>query len=145
MLARASGTFRTPRATPIPVRRVGTTEHGIARAWAPQGGFCGLSGLSRRSGRPAPGATVSRPQTRVPAESDFTSSWLGMFVDGVTTPLLKVTARGTDEMSGYTTPVALRGKHRAVHPFQYLARSGHGCGRVIGLQREAGARARLAL
>jgi hypothetical protein len=48
-------------------------------------------------------------------------------------------------MSGYTTPVALRGKHRAVHPLQYPARSGHGCGRVIGSQREAGARARLAL
>jgi hypothetical protein len=43
-----------------------------------------------------------------------------MSVDGVTTPLLKATARATDEY-GCTTPVALRGKHRAVHPLQYPA------------------------
>jgi hypothetical protein len=86
MLARASGTFRMPRAKPIPVRRVGTTEHGIARAWAPEGGFCRLSGLSRRSGRPVPGPTYLARQARVPAESNFTTRSLGMFVDGVTTP-----------------------------------------------------------
>jgi len=68
-----------------------------------------------------------------------------MFVDGVTTPLLKVTARGTDEMSGYTTPVALRGKQRAVHPFSISRDPGMGATEVIGLQREAGARARLDL
>jgi hypothetical protein len=49
----------------------------------------------------------------------------------VTTPVLKVTARASDEY-GYTTPVALRGKHRAVHPFQYPARLKrvHGTGRL---------------
>jgi hypothetical protein len=87
MLGPASGTFRTPRATPIPVRRVGTTEHDIARAWAPEGGFCRLSGLSRRhSGEPAPGPRYLARQARVPAESDFTTSSLGRSVDGVTTP-----------------------------------------------------------
>jgi hypothetical protein len=44
-------------------------------------------GLSRRrSGGPAPGPTYLARQVRVQAESDFTSSWFGMFVDGVTTP-----------------------------------------------------------
>ena len=44
-------------------------------------------------------------------------------MDGVITPLLKATARASDEC-GCTTPVALRGKHRAVHPLQYPAGSG---------------------
>jgi hypothetical protein len=39
-------------------------------------------GLSRRrSGGPAPGPTYLARQARVPAESDFTTSSLGMFVD----------------------------------------------------------------
>jgi hypothetical protein len=40
----------------------------------------------RRSGGPAPGPTYLARQARVPAESDFTTSSLGMFVDGATTP-----------------------------------------------------------
>jgi hypothetical protein len=39
-------------------------------------------------------------------------------------PVLKLTARESDEMSGCTTPVALRGEHCGVHPLQYPAGSG---------------------
>ena len=43
-------------------------------------------GLSRRrSGGPAPGPTYLARQTRVPAESNFTTKSLGMPVDGATT------------------------------------------------------------
>ena len=66
-------------------------------------------GLNRqRSGGPAPGPTYLARQTRVPAESDFTTSSLGRSVDGVTTPLLKATARASDDC-GCTTQLPCEG------------------------------------
>ena len=79
-------------------------------------------GLSRRrSGGPAPGPTYLARQTRVPAESHFTTSERILSrTRNKLIPLLKATAGASDEC-GCTTPVALRGKHRAVHPLQYSA------------------------